>query len=490
MGVIQKQGIQNAVITYIGIAIGFVSLLYIQPKFLAKEELGLIRVLFSFSALAATIFPLGMPSITFRYFPLFKNKEHGHHGYFSLMLLWPLVGYFICAAILFALRSFIISQYLEQSKLFTVYFNHVFALIFLIGFIGIVNTYSSALFKTIVPSVVSEIIVRIVYIATILIYANGLVSLEGFLILFTGTYALQFFLVLIYIFIIDRPALKFNLDFLKMQAPAKIIGYGLVLSFSGLANLGLKSIDIIILGKYVALSKVGIYALAAFIPTVIDAPYYSLDKITSPKIGEAWARNDVSVIKEVYYKSTRYLMLAGGLIFLGIILNVSTLFTLIPNDYSEGLNVVYIISIGTLINISTGVNDAIVFTSAKFNYGTYMLLLLLVLAVFNNLFFIPRFGIEGAAIATALSAFIYNLMKYLYIWKKFHMQPFDGNTLRILLIIALTWLTFLWFPAIDNAIISIIFRSVLITVFYVGLAVLFKVAPELHSWLPWKMWKK
>ena len=97
MGIIQKQGLQNAVITYTGIAICFISLLYVQPKFLTKEELGLVRVLFSFSALIANIFPLGMPSVTLRYFPFFKDAGKRHQGNFAFMLLWPLLGYIICS---------------------------------------------------------------------------------------------------------------------------------------------------------------------------------------------------------------------------------------------------------------------------------------------------------------------------------------------------------------------------------------------------------
>ncbi|MEP7265585.1 MAG: oligosaccharide flippase family protein [Bacteroidota bacterium] len=485
MGIIQKQGIQNTIITYSGIAIGFVSLLYIQPRFLTKEEIGLVRVLFSFSAMIATVFPLGTGSITYRYFPFFKDHQKGHHGYFGFMMIWPLIGYAICALALLAFRSFIINQYEVQSRLFTVYFNHVYSFIFIIGFVAIVNSYSFALFKTFFPSIVNEIVLRIAYIAVILIYAAGWVDLDGFLYLFIGTYLLQLIIVLVYILIVDKPGLKINFDFLKTQNPMKMLSYGLVLSFSGMANLGLKYIDVIILGKYVSLSKVGVYALAAFIPTVIDAPYYALDKITNPKIGEAWAKKDMGVIQEIYFKSTRYLMLLGGLIFLGINLNIDQLFTLIPNNYSEGINVVFIISLGTLINISTGVNDAIIFTSSKYIYGTYMLLSLLILAVVNNFIFIPKYGIEGAAMATALSAFVYNLMKYLYIWKKFNLQPFGYSSLKIIIIIIITWLTFHWFPVIPNAVTGIVFKSVLITVFYTGLAYWLGIVPEFHKFLPW-----
>jgi hypothetical protein len=59
MGVIQRQGLKNALFTYSGIIIGFINVIFIQPNYLTKEEVGLIRVLFSFAALIAVFLPLG-----------------------------------------------------------------------------------------------------------------------------------------------------------------------------------------------------------------------------------------------------------------------------------------------------------------------------------------------------------------------------------------------------------------------------------------------
>jgi hypothetical protein len=42
MGIIQKQGIANTIISYLGIAIGFVNIIYIQPQLLSSEEVGLL----------------------------------------------------------------------------------------------------------------------------------------------------------------------------------------------------------------------------------------------------------------------------------------------------------------------------------------------------------------------------------------------------------------------------------------------------------------
>ena len=93
MGEIKKQGISNAIISYIGIAIGFINLLVLQPILLSPEEIGLTRILFSFSSIMSTVIPLGMINITLRFFPIFENKEKKHNGFFGFSILIAFVGF-------------------------------------------------------------------------------------------------------------------------------------------------------------------------------------------------------------------------------------------------------------------------------------------------------------------------------------------------------------------------------------------------------------
>ena len=103
---IKKQGIQNTLITYVGVAIGFVSLMFIQPNLLKTEELGLTRILIASASLLATILPLGVSSVTTRYFPFFRNQDKKHHGYFGFMLLFPLLGTLVCAILIYSFNFY------------------------------------------------------------------------------------------------------------------------------------------------------------------------------------------------------------------------------------------------------------------------------------------------------------------------------------------------------------------------------------------------
>jgi O-antigen/teichoic acid export membrane protein len=480
MGIIQRQGIRNAVITYSGIIIGFVNLIIIQPRFLTPEELGLTRVLFSFSALISSFLPLGIQNITLKYFPYFKDPAKKHSGYFGFMLLFPVIGFLFVSGVMLILKNFIIGIYIVNSKLFTDYFDYVFPMILCLSFTQVLTTYSSTLFRTTIPSFINDIVVRIFSIVVVSLYFIKVVSLDRFVFLFVMIYVLQFVLMLLYVLSIDSPSLRMDKEKFSRGEVFTMLRFGLLMSLATVSALGLKYLDVIMLSKFLPLHFAGIYSVAVFIPALIDAPLAALDRITYAKIADAWAKNNLAEIKEIYTKSSRYLFMIGGLLFLGINLNTNSLMKLLPADYSAGITVILIISISSLFNLATGVNDSILYNSAKWISGFYMLLVLLSLAFLLNLFLIPVLGMNGAALATAISSLAFNSMKFFFIRKNFSLQPFEVKTLKILMVIVFTGLAVYLIPPMISPLADIMLRSGIITLLYTGLTYFIKIAPELQ----------
>ncbi|MFI5206141.1 MAG: hypothetical protein ACHQVK_04330, partial [Candidatus Paceibacterales bacterium] len=240
MGIIQRQGIRNSIITYTGIGLGAISLLFIQPHFLTKQEIGLTRILFSFSALLASFMQLGTNAVTIKFFPSFRNKEGGHHGFLGLMLILPTVGFLVLGATLYLLRGTIIAKYTEQSRLFADYFYYVFPLSFFLTFINVLTAYSYSLFRTSVPALINEVLVRLVSIVLFTIYFIHWVTLSQFVALFVGIYGLQFLVLVVYIFIEDSLSLRIDWKFVKSLGIGEMLRYAMLLSIGSFSALGLK----------------------------------------------------------------------------------------------------------------------------------------------------------------------------------------------------------------------------------------------------------
>jgi len=483
MGVIRRQGIKNTITTYIGILIGFVSLIIIQPQFLTKEELGLIRILYSFSILVAMFVPIGIGNATTRYFPLFKNQEKNHHGYFAFMMLFPLAGFLLAMALMYLLRDFIISRYIKESALFTEFFYWVFPLTFIIAMISCLNVYCYANFKSTIPAFLNDVVARIFVIAVVTIYYLKWITLNQFISCYVFLYGIQLLLLFLYIYVFDRPRLKIDWPYLREKKVLTLVHYGLLLWFAGVASIGLKYLDSIMIGQYLPIGFVGIYAIAAFIPTVIEAPLTAIEKIAASKIAFAWAENNRKEILDIYRKSSLYMVVLGGLLFTGININITNLLSFLPEDYHQGATVVFIISLGTLFNMATGLNAPILYNSEKYRYGAFFLIALAVVALFLQVIFIPIYQLEGAAMATTASYLLYNLALVIFVWKHFQLQPFDRNTIIVLLLIPACFALNYFIPSLDNRILDIVLRSAVVTLFYGGCVYFLKLVPEMNAML-------
>jgi O-antigen/teichoic acid export membrane protein len=486
MGVIQRQGIKNTITTYLGIAIGFVSLIVIQPHFLTKEELGLTRILYSFSILVSMFVPLGIGNATTKYFPWFKNQEKNHHGYFAFMMLFPLAGFVLSATVLFILKDFIIAQYIKESALFTEFFYYVFPLTFILALISCLNVYCYANFKSTIPAFLNDVVARIMVIMVISIYYFKWINLNQFIFCYVGLYALQLMLIAGYIVQFDKPVFKIDWKYFKEKHFLKLINYGLLLWFAGVASIGLKYLDSIMLGKYLPLGFVGIYTVAAFIPTVIEAPLTALEKIAASRIAFAWAKNNRKEILDIYRKSSLYMLTLGGLLFVGVNINIKSLLSFLPEGYQQGYSVVFIISAGTLVNMATGANAPILFNSDKYKWGAYFLIILAIVSVLLQILLIPLLGINGAALATVSGYVLYNVYMTAVVWKFYHMHPFDKKMLLVVTAILICFAVNYFLPDMNNHVIDIALRSTVTGFTYLILTYRFKILEEFHHYLPWK----
>jgi O-antigen/teichoic acid export membrane protein len=483
MGIIQRQAIKNLFTNYTGIAIGFVNLIVIMPRFLTPEEVGLTRILYSFSMLVAMFVPLGIGNATTKYFPQFRDRDKKHHGYFGFMLLFPVAGYLIAALALWTMRGFITDQYRAESALFTEFFNYVFPLTFFLSFLTVLNIYCYSLFKTTVPSFINDVIIRLLVIGVISVYYLKWITLNQFILCYVIIYGIQLVFLLIYIWYEEPPSFKIDWNAFKTKGVEKIFRYSLILWLAAVASQGLKELGTIMLGKYMALEFVAVYAIAAFIPVIIEAPLGALEKIASFKISDAWKHNDKEQIQTIYRKSVLYMALLGGILFLLVNANIDNLLKLMPEKYQAGNYVVNIISLGTLINMVTGLNTAILFSSDKYHYGAGLLIMLVVMSFLLQFIFIPMYEIEGAALATALSSVLYNSISFFVVWKHFRLQPFDRKTLAVFFIIALCIITNYFIPQQTNFIADIIIRSLIIVIVYGASIFFMKIIPDYRELL-------
>src|SRR5258706_6815726 len=108
------------------------------------------------------------------------------------------------------------------------------------------------------------------------------------------------------------------------------------------------------------------------------------------------------------------------------LLNIGTVFR-------EGKMVIFIIGIKFIIDMGTGVNSQLLYTSPLWRFEFLSGVVLLVFSIGLNYYLVKEYGIIGAAVAGFISLSIYNAIRLFFIWIKYKMQPFTVQTLWAIL---------------------------------------------------------
>jgi len=482
MGVIKRQGIKHSIVRYIGIVIGAVNLLYFYPLFLGKEKLGLVNFLINTATLAHTFVLLGVVGVSVKFFPNFRDELNKHNNFLSFLLLWILFGFFLFLIVIYLLKSSIIGFYRQKSSEYLQFLPYVIPLVFVLSFQTLLIKYISNFKRIVVPNIIVQLY-KIVTPSLACLYFLDIITLtwliKGIILYFISAVIFLLF----YLKHLGQLKIGFRFSFIKKPLLKEIFtyaGYGILGSVGSILAV---RIDGFMVSSLIDLGSNGIYTVALFIATVISVPSKAVISITGPLIAQKIADNKMEEIGLLYKKTSIILWTIGLLCFLGIWLNLDSLFSIMPDgeSYAKGKLVVLILGCGILFDLLTSVNGDIIAYSKYFKFNFITILILAAANIGFNFWLIPIHHILGAAMATTLSLFLYNLLKVIFIYYKFNLLPFSMNTLKVLLIAFVTYFLVTMLPSVANSIIDIFLRSAVICLLYIPSVLYFQVSEDLTS---------
>lgn len=467
MGIIQRQTFRGTIWAYLGVGIGFVTTVLIYPSVFSTDEIGLLRLLVAYSALFAQFATLGFTRVATMLFPYFRNYKNNHHGFFPLALLVSLTGLILAVLLLLLFKPLILEKGGDHPELFVSYFYYIIPLLFFTLAFLILDNYYKVLYNAVQGTFLKDFLQRILILSGALLFLFNLINFETFVWFFLLAFFVPAVVLFGMLFREKQVSLKRAPGFVSKDLRKKMIEvsfFGILTSFSGLLVL---NIDSIMINAILDLSNTGIYAITFFFGTVILIPSRSLLKISSVIIADSWKKQDLATINTIYYKSCLNQMILASLLFIGIWANIHNIFQILPPEYEAGKYVIFFISLSAVIQMAGGTSNMILFTSPRYRVHTWFMLVLVILLVISNLIFIPIHGITGAAMASALSFLVYNVLKYVYLKRVYKLKPYDYKILVIILIAAGTYFLNRLLPPLHNFILDIVIRSSGIAIIYV-----------------------
>ena len=481
MGVIQRQTIKGTIYSYIGVLLGFVNLVLLSPKIFTTDEIGVTQLMVAMAVIMAQISSLGFNNVTVRLFPYFRNKDQGHHGYPGLGLLVSLLGFILFMIFMAATRSFLIEQNSDKSELFARYVDWLVPLVLFLIFYNFFDTYARVLYKAALGSFLRDVLMRSLNFILIIAFYFGIIDFGTYLKLFIITYCIAAGLLFFYLLYYGHISLRVNFSFINTSLRKDMIMVALFGVIAGLSGVAKLSFDKLMVNHYLDLSSVGIYSIAFYFGTLILIPYRAMSKISSTVIAEAWKNNNLFLIREIYKKSSINQAVFGMFVFLIVWLNTDSMLIYLPDIYSTGKYVILFIALSNLFEVISGVNIQIILTSRYYRYNTWFMILLLVSIIVSNIILIPLYGINGAALATLFSSFLYTLSRIIFLMARYRMLPFSKKHISVILITILLLFGVGMIPHLSNWLADILMRTFIISILYMALNLIFNTSEEMKN---------
>ncbi len=462
MGIVINQSIKNTIITYIGFVIGAANTLYMYPHFLGETYYGLTGYLLSSANVIMPLMAFGVQNTLVKFFTEYKTeKEKNQFLMFvlilPLLLLIPMlgVGYFAYDAVAAFLsrKNPIIYDYVWQIPVIGL----------CMGYFEIFYAWVRVHLQSVFGSFVKEVVLRV--FITIFLFAVyfGWMSPLAFVNTLMGIYLLTTVVMFFYAMKI-RP-IQFSM--IIPQNSRQIFVYSIFIILSGsIANM-LLDIDKNMIGQYIKIENVAYYSVAIFIATVISVPSRAMHQITHPITAKLMTEGKHDELNELYKKTSITLQIVGGLVFIGILVNINQLYLLLPENYRGGVFVVFTIGLSKYFDLILGNNNAIIFNSKYYRMVLFLGLLLAFVAITLNMLLIPKYGINGAAMATLISVLLYITAKLLFVVLRMKLFPFTKNTLVSFVIFLAFFFAFYYWEFPFHPITNIVLKSTVVTSLYV-----------------------
>lgn len=401
---------KSSVIVFIGVFLSkLFTILYkiIIGNYFASEIYGLFTLSLIVVGFFVSFSSLGLTEGLARFVPFFRGKNQKDKIAFifrktSFILFFSSV---IFSAIMFFLSEFISVQIFHSEELipFLKTFSFLVPLtIFSYIFLNIIKGHEKIGWH----SFIWNILQNFVKVATILILI--FVGIKSNAIIFSYTLGIFSMLVVAYLFCKKKFPFIFKKKKIKEHEKKEIsksfFSYSWPLLFSGIITTLFYWIDSFLIGYFLNASEVGIYNAATPLVGLMSFAPSLFTQLFFPMIIRKFSEKKIEVVRELSKQIGKWILILNLPFFIIMFLFPGAMihFLFKPVEYFAAQNALRILSIGGLFSSFMFLSSDLISMIGKSKLILINIVSASVLNIFLNSLLIPKYGIDGAAIATTI----------------------------------------------------------------------------------------
>jgi O-antigen/teichoic acid export membrane protein len=361
-----------------------------------------------------------------RFLPEYDNDPKQQGEYLFLACLMSIVGGFLTGGLIWIFAPLINNITLRDPSLVTV--SRILAIS--LPFTGLINVLAHTFqgleevqYK-ILLKLVTHPLFRVILVAIAVTLTGSLLGVASAIVIASVFGATAGFVLLL-----TRTRLSPILGGSKKEIKS-FLNFSIPLSLSNVENLAYSIVDVFMLGLFLTSTDVGIYKIAVLLASLLSLPLTGVGQFFAPIAARLHTSGEKSTLDTVYKTTTRWVFSGVLLGSIGLAIFGGRLLDVFGSEFIEGKWVLVVLVGGYLANSAVGPVNWLLTMADRQYLVLANHLLISILNIFLNFIFIQKFGLIGAAFATASSMILLNLVRLAEAWTLDGYQPFTRNYVK------------------------------------------------------------
>ncbi|MHA4806952.1 lipopolysaccharide biosynthesis protein [Flavitalea flava] len=442
MSTIRRQSIISSAIVYLGFALGFLNTILLTREHggFTASQYGLISLFGAIANIMYSFANLGMQAYIYKFYPYYKdNLPPEKNDMMTWALLNSILGFIgvICAGLI--IKDLAIRKFGANSADLVRYYYWIFPFGLGLTLYSLLEAFAWQLKKSVLTTFLREVLFRVFITLLILLSLTGILAgFDTFIKIYAFSYLLLALIILTILVKTGQLHFSFSPSRVTKKFLSRIRTLALLVWSGSLVFTVSSFFAQIVIAAVVpnGLAFAGVYTLAQFIGSLMQAPQRVIIAASVGPLSQAWKDKDYVKINRIYHSSSINQLIFSVGMFVLIWINFTDAVLTVPlkREYLDAQYIFLFIGLTRIVDMGTGLNSHIIGTSTfwRFDFVTGMILLALTLPL--NYFLAKEMGAIGPAIADLFSFGVYNATRYVFLYRKFGMQPFSQKSLYTLLL--------------------------------------------------------
>ena len=407
-----KEIINKSFISFLIRILGFLSgyvFIYLVVKYFGAETQGRLSLAFSFMVIGALFSKLGMDLGFVKIFAIQDNFKNSQGLYFKVLPLNTIVTFILCVIVF--LFSDTIAVYFFNDVEFSIYLKWTSPCILFFSIAQInAGVFRGLKYNTLYSFLFNGGRYLFAMLIFVGIYLLGYRDPKISVIAHTTSIFLLFIISIICIY-----KYLFPINFETNYRPKIFIKESIPMLMSATMTVLLGWADTILLGVFKSSDEVGVYSVVLKVAVIVSFTLQAINSILAPKLSNAYHDKKYKLFDDLIKYSTRVNFIISTLAIILIILFRNFILGIFGNEFLVASKALIILCIGQFFNAFCGPVGIVLQMTGRQKLFQNILFIGLIINIGLNIILIEPYGINGAAIASAISLVVWNSAAFYYV---------------------------------------------------------------------------